>query len=166
MSDVTLEYSIFGVSNPFSIPADAIETFTDRYLYVAPGATLKIRDEQTVKYKKLLRHEDGVDIDTFQHMQFPNVPSEDPLRSFLEVQALGSYYQRPGITIPKHRSVYQLENGVHAYFCQFTIQSTLHTNLTLTSRNVPNLLKARERLQLIESNKSFALFLLDNVSFP
>ena len=166
MSDVTLEYSVFGVSNPFSIAANVTETFTDRYLYVAPGATLKIRDGQTVKYKKLLRHEAGADIDTFQHMQFPNSPSEDPLRSFLEVQALGSYYQRPGITIQKHRSLYQLDSGVHAYFCQFTVRGTLHTNLTLTSRNVPNLLKAREGLQLIESNKSFALFLLDNVSFP
>src|SRR3989338_11606225 len=94
---VSLEWSLFGVSNPLDGSESVIEqTFEDRYILWTPRATVKAR-RNIVKHKVLLDTTD--DINTYNVEQFANNPNVDPLRSFLELHGLGERYDSGGITL-------------------------------------------------------------------
>lgn len=154
----TLEYCIFNVRNPFETE-DALEnSYSDTYLVLGDNFSLKIRDGNQVKYKRLLQRKNGIDY--FLNQSFENDPEKDPLRSFLKVHKFD--ITAPGILVEKKRKLYRKGN-VQVYFCEFDIGVQQHTALTLVGRNADALIKKRDELQLSEKNINFCEYLKTHV---
>ncbi len=162
---VNVEYSVFDVQNPFAGRSpEREETYTDSYLYLSPKASLKLRDNHKVKYKVLLRSFENSEM--YQHIEFPNDPRQDPLRSFLHCHRFTDLFETPPdprLVIPKQRVMYSTEGNVKVYFSTFTFQGESRTNLTLSARRSESIHRLQDRLQLTERNKSFTAFLLQYV---
>ncbi len=158
-SSRSLEYSTFGVQNPFSaeIPLKH-EVFTDAYMVILGSTSLKTRDGEKVKFKQHIARID--DVDVFDHHFFPYDASQDPLRSFLELHRF-NLSAAPLFVVTKERSLYRLEE-TEAWFCNLSVGGQQFTNLTIVGNHIDPILSVREELNLRGNNINYAQFLTEH----
>ncbi len=148
-SQLSLEYCVFGVSNPLVASDPIIEQdIIDRYFVITPNTTLKHR-RGIFKYKEIIDSRDGVD--SFHVQQFNADPQKDPLCSFVQLHGFQEAMSGEGVLVMKRRKLYMLDR-VKVYYTSLQVQGHSDTNLTITGENIEDIQRKRAEFGLSSTN--------------